>query len=166
MKYLVLLIIMALSGAAGWYGGSWRGRDAIQALEKEKEMAKQATAARDKVEGELKQSLAKLSADYQQGQAQRDAEHAKARSDLTAALAGRDKTIAELGRARDGRQAEIARLKQQADQAGTTPEERQRLQAEIDRLKRDVADKETQIAGFECSKVPVPAPLLAPLQGS
>lgn len=165
MKYLVLLIIMALSGAAGWYGGSWRGRDAIQALAKEKAMAEQAVAARDKVEGELKQNLAKLTADYQQGQAQRDAEHAKARSDLTVALASRDKTIADLGRVRDTRQSEIARLKQQAELVGTSPEERLRLQAEIDRLKRDVADKETQIAGFECSKVPVPGPLLAPLQG-
>jgi len=166
MKYLVLLIIMALSGAAGWYGGSWRGRDAIQALEKAQAMAKEAVAERDKREGELKQTLAQRTAEYQQGQAQRDADHAKVRGDLTAALAGRDKTIADLGRARDSRQAEIARLKAQSEQVGTTPEEKLRLQAEIDRLKRDVADKETQIAGFECSKVPVPEKLLTPLQGS
>ena len=49
---------------------------------------------------------------------------------------------------------------------GTTAEERQRLLAENARLKQEVADKETQIAGFECSKLPVPAPLLSPLQGS
>lgn len=165
MNYLVWLIVMALAGAAGWWGGSWRGRDALAALAQAKEMAGQAVAERDRIQADLGKTVAQLKAEFQQGQAQRDAEHAKARDELARTLAGRDKTIAELGRARDGRQTEIARLRQQADAAGTSAEERARLQSEIERLKRDVADKETQIAGFECSKVPVPAPLLAPLQG-
>lgn len=165
MKYLVMLIIMALSAGAGWWGGSWKGRDAIQALAKAQDMAQQATTERDRVQADLNKTLAKLTADYQQAQARRDAEHAQARDDLARQLAGRDKTIAEIGRARDSRQAEIGRLRLQADAAGTSAEDRSRLLAEVERLKRDVADKDTQIAGFECSKVPVPAPLLAPLQG-
>ena len=37
MGKLVLLIAMVLAGAAGYYIGSWSGRDALQALSKAKE---------------------------------------------------------------------------------------------------------------------------------
>jgi chromosome segregation ATPase len=166
MQKLIYLIIMALAGSAGWYAGSWKGRDALQALDKAKAAGEQAVAERNQIERELKQNTARLTSEFEQAQRARDAMHVKLTDELNAALAGRDKTIVELGRARDSRQAEIRRLSSQVADAATTPEERQRLQAEIDRLSREVKDKETQIAGFECSKVPVPAPLLSPLQGS
>jgi small-conductance mechanosensitive channel len=166
MQNLIYLIIMALAGGAGWYAGSWKGRDAIEALDKAKAVGEQAIAERDKLDRDLKQSLARLTSEFQQGQQQRDAEHAKVKDELTGALAQRDKTIAALGRARDSSRAAIRSNEARIQDAGTSAEERQRLLAENARLKQEVADKETQIAGFECSKVPVPAPLLSPLQGS
>ena len=166
MQNLIYLIIMVLAGGAGWYGGSWKGRDAIQALDKAKAVGEQAIAERDKLDRDLKQSLARLTNEFAQGQQQRDAEHVKVKDELTGALAQRDKTIAALGRARDGGQATIRRNEARIQDTGTSAEERQRLLAENARLKQEVADKETQIAGFECSKLPVPAPLLSPLQGS
>lgn len=166
MQNLIYLIIMALAGGAGWYAGSWKGRDAIEALDKAKAVGEQAIAERNQLDRDLKQSLARLTSEFQQGQQQRDAEHAKVKDELTGALAQRDKTIATLGRARDSSQAAIRRNEARIQETGISAEERQRLLAENNRLKQEVADKETQIAGFECSKLPVPAPLLTPLQGS
>ncbi|MDO9285519.1 MAG: hypothetical protein Q7U26_11515 [Aquabacterium sp.] len=166
MQNLIYLIIMALAGGAGWYAGSWKGRDAIEALDKAKAVGEQAIAERDQLDRDLKQRVARLTSEFQQGQQQRDAEHAKVKDELTGALAQRDKTIAALGRARDSSQATIRSNEARLQDATTSAEERQRLLADNARLKQEVADKETQIAGFECSKVPVPAPLLTPLQGS
>src|SRR3990167_1673111 len=70
MQNLIYLIIMALAGGAGWYGGSWKGRDAIQALDKAKAVGEQAIAERDKLDRDLKQSLARLTNEFQQGQQQ------------------------------------------------------------------------------------------------
>ena len=77
MQNLIYLIIMVLAGGAGWYGGSWKGRDAIQALDKAKTVGEQAIAERDKLDRDLKQSLARLTNEFAQGQQQRDAEHVK-----------------------------------------------------------------------------------------
>lgn len=166
MQNLIYLIILVLAGGAGWYAGSWKGRDAIEALDKAKAVGEQAIAERDKLDRDLKQNLARLTSEFETVRQQRDAEHAKVTSELTGALAQRDKTIADLNRVRDSSRAAIRRNEGLIKDASTSAEERQRLQAENARLKQEVADKETQIAGFECSKVPVPAPLLSPLQGS
>jgi chromosome segregation ATPase len=166
MQNLIYIIIMALAGGAGWYAGSWKGRDAIEALDKAKAVGEQAIAERNQLDRDLKQSLARLTNEFQQGQQQRDAEHAKVKDELTGALVQRDKTIAALGRARDSSQAAIRSNEARIQDTGISAVERQRLLAENARLKQEVADKETQIAGFECSKLPVPAPLLSPLQGS
>lgn len=166
MQNLIYLIILVLAGGAGWYAGSWKGRDAIEALDKAKAVGEQAIAERDKLDRDLKQNLARLTSEFETVRQQRDAEHAKVTSELTGALAQRDKTIADLNRVRDSSRAAIRRNEGLIKDASTSAEERQRLQAENARLKQEVADKETQIAGLECSKVPVPAPLLSPLQGS
>ena len=166
MQNLIYLIILVLAGGAGWYAGSWKGRDAIEALDKAKAVGEQAIAERDKLDRDLKQNLARLTSEFETVRQQRDAEHARVTSELTGALAQRDKTIADLNRVRDSSRAAIRRNEGLIKDASTSAEERQRLQAENARLKQEVADKETQIAGFECSKVPVPAPLLSPLQGS
>lgn len=166
MQNLVYLIIMVLAGGAGWYGGSWKGRDAIAALDQAKAVGEQAIAERDKLQTELKQSLAKLTSEFEQGQQLRDAEQAKVTVALNTALAGRDKTIDGLRRMTAGKQSEIQRITAQIADKATAPSDLPRLQAEIERLNKEVKDKETQIAGFECSKVPVPAELLQPLRGS
>lgn len=164
MRNLLLLIVIVLAGGAGWYGGSWKGRDAIQALAKVKEVGQQAQAEHDKAVQDLKQSTANLLTDYQKGQKARDAAHAREKSKLDAELANRDKTIAALRNERQGKQTEIERIEVRL--AGTTfSEERLRLRDEIARLKKDLAEKQAQIDGFECTKMLVPAQLLTPLQG-
>ena len=160
-----MLIVVVLAGSAGWYGGSWKGRDAVQALAKVKELGRQARTEHDKAVQDLKQSTANLIADYRKGQKARDAAHAREKSKLDSELANRDNTIANLRNERRDKQTEID--KREVQLTGTTlPEERQRLLDEIARLKKDLAEKQAQIDGFECTKVPVPAQLLTPLQGS
>ena len=121
---------------------------------------------RDKIERDLKASQADLVARFERDQQSRDANHAKVTDELKTALANSDKTVAELKRTRDGKQAQIRQNTVIIENKDTTAPERARLQAENDRLKAEVASQQAQIAGFECSKVPVPAKLLSPVQRS
>lgn len=182
MRNLVLLIVALLAGAAGWYVGSWSGRDAIQALAKAKMLGEQAQTAHDQVVKGLNDRLAGLGAEYAQGKKTLEDAHAQAKQEFSSVLAGRDQRIAELGRVRTGTQSQLAGLRQALAQAstsastgantgagtgtgtGTTPQDRERLQADITRLEKQLADQQTLIAGLECSKVAVPSELLAPLR--
>ena len=110
---------------------------AVEALDKAKAVGEQAIAERNQLDRDLKQSLARLTSEFQQGQQQRDAEHAKVKDELTGALAQRDKTIATLGRARDSSQAAIRRNEARIQDTGISAEERQRLLAENNRLKQE-----------------------------
>ncbi len=165
MRNLVLLIVMVLAGAAGWYAGSWSGKDAIAALAKAKDLGEQAQAEHDKVVKGLNQRLAGLSSEFEQGQKKLETEHAQAKAEFNAVLAGRDQRIAELGKVRSVTQTRIVTLQQAVASPTIDPEERNRLQAEITKLEKTVTDQQTLIAGLECSKVAVPAELLAPLRG-
>ena len=172
MRNLVLLIVALLAGAAGWYVGSWSGRDAIQALAKAKALGEQAQVEHDKAIKGLNDRLAGLGAEYAQGKKSLEDAHAQAEREFAAVLAGRDQRIADLGRVRSSTQTQLAGLKQALANAGTgtgtgagaTPQDRARLQADIARLEKQVADQQTLIAGLECSKVAVPSELLAPLR--
>ncbi len=170
MRNLVLLIVALLAGAAGWYVGSWSGRDAIQALAKAKALGEQAQTAHDQAVKGLNDRLAGLGAEYAQGKKSLEDAHAQAEREFAAVLAGRDQRIADLGRVRSSTQTQLAGLKQALANAGTgtgagaTPQDRARLQADIARLEKQVADQQTLIAGLECSKVAVPSELLAPLR--
>ena len=172
MRNLVLLIVALLAGAAGWYIGSWSGRDALQALAKAKALGEQAQTAHDKAVKGLNDQLAGLGADYAQGKKSLEDAHAQAKREFSTVLAGRDQRIADLGRVRTTTQTQLAGLKQALANAGTgtgaaggaTAQDRERLQADINRLEKQVADQQTLIAGLECSKVAVPGELLAPLR--
>ncbi len=168
MGKLVLLIAMVLAGAAGYYIGSWSGRDALQALSKAKDLGAQAQAEHDKAMKSLQDKVAGMTSDYEQGKQKLAADHQQAKSEFTATLAKRDERIAALGKSNTGTVTQLAAARAAAASAsantGTTPAEKARLQAEIDRLEKEVAAQKTLIAGLECSKVPVPEELLAPLR--
>ena len=166
MQNLIYLIIMAVAGGAGWYAGSWKGRDAVEAVAKAKAVAEEAVAARDKIERDLKASQADLVAKFEQAQQARDANHAKVTDELKTALANSDKTVADLKRTRDGKQTQIRQNTALIDNPATSAAERERLLAENKRLSDEVARQQAQIAGFECANVPVPDKLLSPLQRS
>jgi biopolymer transport protein ExbB/TolQ len=166
MQNLIYLIIMALAGGAGWYAGSWKGRDLQQAVDKARAVAEEAVASRDKIERDLKASQADLVAKFEQAQQARDANHAKVTDELKTALANSDKTVAELKRARAGTEARIRQNDALIESSTTTAAERARLLAENEKLRGDIARQQAQIAGFECANVPVPDKLLSPLQRS
>ncbi|MDH4390429.1 MAG: hypothetical protein QE285_03265 [Aquabacterium sp.] len=52
------MIIMALAGAAGWYGGNWKGRDAVEAVARYKALGEQAEATLRAVKAQLGTDLA------------------------------------------------------------------------------------------------------------
>ena len=164
MQKLLLLIVALLAGVGGWTIGSWKGRDAIQALDRAKDAGKQAEDALAKAQKDLNQKIADLTDQHRASQQQLADAHDRARAEFASTLAGRDQRIADLGKVRVGTQTRIVTLQQQVAQPGLSTEERARLQAEIDRLSKEVDAQKTLIAGLECSKVAVPAELLAPLR--
>ena len=164
MQKLLVLIVAILAGLGGWTIGSWKGRDAIQALEKAQDLGKQAEAAQDKAQKALNQQIAELNAKFQADQKRLEDEHQRAKAEFDTVLAGRDRRIAELGKVRTTTQTRIVTLEQKAAEPGLTQEARDALLADIDRLKREVDAQKTLIAGLECSKVAVPDELLAPLR--
>ena len=168
MGKLVLLIAMALAGAAGYYIGSWSGRDALQALSKAKDLGAQAQTEHDKTVKSLQDKVNGMTTDYEQGKQKREADHQQAKTEFSATLAKRDERIAALGKSNSGTVTQLATARAAAASAnantGTAPAEKARLQTEIDRLEKELAAQKTLIAGLECSKVPVPEELLAPLR--
>lgn len=168
MGKLVLLIAMALAGAAGYYIGSWSGRDALQALSKAKDLGAQAQAEHDKALKALQDKVANMTTDYEQGKQKLAADHQQAKSEFTATLARRDERITALGKTNSGTASQLAVARTAATNASanasSTPAEKARLQAEIDRLEKELAAQKTLIAGLECSKVQVPEELLTPLR--
>ena len=164
MQKILLLVVAILAGLGGWYVGSWKGRDAIQALDKAKDLGQQAEAAQAKTQKALDKQIADLTQQFQSSQKKLEDEHSQAKAEFATVLAGRDKRIADLGKTRSVTQTRIVTLEASAAQPGISAEERARLQTEIDRLKKEVDDQKVLIAGLECSKVAVPAELLAPLR--
>lgn len=164
MQKLMLLIVALLAGVGGWTIGSWKGRDAIQAMDKAREVGRQAEDALAKAQKDLNQKITDLTEQHKASQKLLEDDHARAKTEFTTTLAGRDQRIVELGKVRTGTQTRIVTLQQQVAQPGLSTEERGRLQAEIDRLGKEVDAQKTLIAGLECSKLAVPAELLAPLR--
>lgn len=164
MRNLVLLIVMVLAGGAGWWAGSWSGRDAKAALAKAQEIGEQAQKAHADETQALKKQLESIGSEFEAKQKARDAEFATAKGALDTALAGRDKTIADLQRSSGSKQTRIVEIEKRVADPSLPLAERNALQADIDRLKAEVSAERARVAGLECSKVPVPAELLAPLR--
>lgn len=164
MRTLVLLIVMVLAGGAGWYVGSWSGRDAISALAKAKELGDAAQSVHDKTVNDLNRKLSGLAGEFEQGQKKLNDDHAQAKAEFNTALAQRDQRIAVLGQQRSATQTRIVTLRETVAASGVSADDKARAQDEIARLEKVVADQKTLIAGLECSKERVPAELLAPLR--
>lgn len=164
LRNLVLLIVMGLSAAAGWWGGGLSGRAAKEALAKAEALGKAATQLHADELKALNQKLAGLNAEFDARQQARDEAFARQQGQMTQVLAQRDQTIAGLQRTIAGKQTQIAQNEQRITDPALPAAERQRLQAENERLQAELQAERTRVAGLECSKVAVPAELLAPLQ--
>lgn len=165
MRNLVLLIVMLLAGGAGWYGGSWSGRSAKEALARAEEAGKQSQAAHEQAVSDLKAKLASQSADFERDKRKLNDDHAKQTSDFNALIASSKSRIDELSKARSGTQAEIQRLKASLATAAT-PQQRQSIEAEIVHQEGVEQKQDTQIVGQQCLAVPVPLEVLASWRGS
>lgn len=165
MQNLIYLIIMALAGGAGWYGGSWKGRDAVEAVARYKDLG-------EKAEATLKQVKAQLGTDLAAKDAKFDAEikklaetHTQQIQSYDTKIAGNAKEIARLSQVSVAGQARITGLMKQRD-AATTPEAKKQLDTQIQA--EVVAQKavEVEIDGRKCLPVPVPLAVLADWQGA
>lgn len=164
MQNLVYLIIIALAGGAGWYAGSWSGKDAKLALEAAQKAGEQIKVSRDKIQGELDTKIKALTTSHdtqvQQIRSKFDSESAEWKT----LLAGRDARIVTLN-------SSAKTFRQQADdltrQLGSakSPEESNALKARIAALEGQAKTVEVEIKGVECSAQPVPRDMLAKLRG-
>ncbi len=165
MQNLIYLIIMALAGGAGWYAGSWKGRDAVEAVARYQKLGEEAQAA-------LAQAKTQLSTDLAAKDAKFDAElkklaetHAQQLQRYDSKLAGNQAEIARLSKVSSAGQAQIAALKKQRD-AATTPEERKVIDTQIQVAEAKQVAVKTEIDGRVCMAVPVPQTFLAEWTGA
>lgn len=164
MRNLVLLIAMVAAGVAGWWAGSWKGRDAIAALEKAKTIGEQVQTAHAQETAALKSRLEAIGAEFAQQQKAREEQFAGARQALETALSGRERTLLALRSSSAGKALQLAEVQKAAEAPGRSAEERAAMQAEIVRLKTELDAERLRAAGLECTKVAVPEELLTPLR--
>lgn len=165
MQNLIYLLVMALAGGAGWYAGSWKGRDAVEAVARYQKLGEEAQAALQQAQTRLQTDLAAKDAKFDAEMKKLADTHAQQLQGYDAKIAGNQAEIARLSRLSSAGQARIAQLTQQRD-AAATPEQRRaidtQLQAEV------VAQKAVQVEidGRQCLAVPVPLAVLADWRGA
>jgi len=164
MRNLVLLVVALLSAAAGWFGGSWSGRDAQQALAKLKLAGEQLEADRAKTQRDVDRQIATLKAGYEKDLQALVDQHAARSTQMDAAIAGKDKRLAELNQAQTDKQARIRQL-DAALAAAKTPQEIKQIETERAQVQQDVKVMATESQGLQCQSAVVPAALLAAWRG-
>jgi chromosome segregation ATPase len=160
MQNLIYLIIMALAGGAGWYAGSWKGRDAVEAVARYQKLGEDAQAALQQAKTQLQTDLAAKDAKFDAELKKLADTHAQQIQSYDAKIAGNAREISRLTQVSAAGQSRIASLVKQRD-AAATPEEKKRLEAQIQT--EVVAQKavEVEIDGRKCLPVPVPLAVLA-----
>ena len=163
MQNLIYLIIMALAGGAGWYAGSWKGRDAVEAVAKYQRLGEDAEAALKQVKTQLQTDLAAKDAKFDAELKKLNDSHSQQIQSYDAKIAGNQAEITRLGKLSATGQARIADLTRRRDAAATVEEKKKfdtQIQAEV------VAQKavEVEIDGRKCLPVPVPLAVLADWQ--
>jgi hypothetical protein len=165
MQNLIYLIIMALAGGAGWWAGSWKGRDAVEAVARYQKLGEEAQTALNQAKTQLATDLAAKEAGFQAELKKLAETHAQQLQSFDSKLAGNQAEIVRLSRLSSAGQARIAALTKQRDTA-PTPAERQVFDTQ---LKAEVAEQTTrqvEIDGRQCMAVPVPLAFLADWTGA
>jgi len=164
MRNLVLLLAMIAGGVAGYFIGAQKGRNAVESLARLEVASERAQIEHRRTVKVLDEKVSKLSARYQKEKSEIDAAYAKQQELLEKEVSSRDRKIAGLN-------ATIAWSRGQINAARTrlgksmSPEQRATVQAEIARLLAENKSRQTDVAGFECAKIPVPADYLDLLAG-
>ena len=165
MQNLIYLVIMALAGGAGWYAGSWKGRDAVDALARIAQSTVQAKEALQASDAKLKTDLAAQKAQFDAERAQLDAAHAQQTTSLQATIASNSQELAKLQKTSLGKQTEIARLTHERD-AAKTPDEKKLLDTQLQVVVAEQKTVQVEIDGRQCLPVPVPLVVRADWRGA
>lgn len=165
MQNLIYLIIMALAGGAGWWAGSWKGRDALEAVAQYKKLGEDAQAELVKAKGQLSTDLAAKEASFQAELKKLDDAHKQQLQSYDTKLAGNQAEIARLSRLSTAGQARIAELTKKRD-AAATPEERKVIDQQIQTAVAEQKTVQVEIDGRQCMAVPVPQVFLAEWKGA
>lgn len=165
MQNLIYLVIMALAGAAGWYAGSWKGRDAVEAVARYQKLGEDAEAALKQAKGQLQTDLAAKDAKFGAELKKLGETHAQQIQSYDAKIAGNQAEIARLSKASLAGQARIADLTRRRD-AATTPEEKKKLDTQLQAEVVVQKAVEVEITGRQCLPVQVPLAVLADWQGA
>lgn len=160
MQNLIYLIIMALAGGAGWYIGSWKGRDAVEAVARYQKIGEEAQAALAQAKTQLANDLAAKDAKFDAEMKKLAETHAQQLQGYDAKVAGNQAEIARLSKVSSAGQARIAELQKQRD-AATTQQQRDALDAQIKTAEATQKAVEVEITGRGCMPVAVPLAFLA-----
>ena len=160
MQNLIYLIIMALAGGAGWYVGSWKGRDAVEAVARYQKLGEDAQAALAQAKTQLATDLAAKDAKFDAELKKLAETHAQQLQGYDAKVAGNQAEIARLAKLSSAGQARIAELTRLRD-AATTPQQRAALDTQL----KDAVAQNTvvtvELDGRNCMAVPVPKDFLS-----
>lgn len=162
MRNLVLLLAMAAAGVAGYFLGSWSGRDAKEALARVEAAARESEAQYQKTTKDLQAMLAALGSEHEQATQKIKDEFKQQEAAFASAVKARDQRIVELQRARQGIQAEIADAKARLA-AAKGEADRKAAEAEVGRLQKQEQVVVATVEGEQCANVKVPPSLLAAL---
>ena len=163
MQNLIYLIIMVLAGGAGWYAGSWKGRDAEQAVAKYQKLGDDAQAALQQAKAQLQTGLAAKDASFDAELKKLNATHAQQIQSYDSKIAGNQAEITRLGKLGAVGQTRIAELSKRRD-AATTPAERKALDTQLQAAVVAQQVVQVEIDGRTCLPVPVPLAVLADWQ--
>ncbi len=163
MQNLVYLIIMVLAGGAGWWGGSWKGREAVQAVAEYKQKGEQAEAALAQAKTQLATDLAAKDAKFDAELKKLSETHAQQLQSYDSKLAGNKAEIARLSGLSKTGQARIAELTKQRT-AAISADQVKAIDNQIQAVVKEQQTVQVEIDGRQCMAVPVPKVFLSEWQ--
>lgn len=165
MQNLIYLIIMALAGGAGWWAGSWKGRDAVEAVARYQKLGEEAQAALTQAKTQLATDLAAKDAKFDAELKKLGEAHAQQLQSYDSKLAGNQAEITRLSGLSKAGQTRIAELRASLATA-TTPKERETINTQIQAAVQAQTAVQVEIDGRQCMPVPVPLTFLAEWKGA
>lgn len=165
MQNLIYLIVMALAGGAGWWAGSWKGRDAVEAVARYQKLGEEAQAALTQAKTQLATDLAAKDAKFDAELKKLSETHAQQLQTYDTKLAGNQAEITRLSGLSKNGEARIADLRTRLA-AATTPKEREVITTQIQAAVVEQKAVQVEIDGRQCMAVPVPQVFLAEWKGA
>jgi len=161
---ITLLVAMAVAALSGYFVGSYSGRDAKEALATAQIAARHAQDEHENTVKLLNERIGKLDSEYAEEKKDNTAHFRKQQQKWADLLASRDRRIVELSGMNNATAAEISRLRTSLQDMPLSAERKQTEQRIAD-LEKAFTAQQTQIAGLECSKIPVANEMLSKLKG-